>query len=66
MYGVEVSHTLISQVTEAIVDEVREWQQRPLDRLYPIIYLDCIVVKVHQDKWVIRKSVYLALGITTE
>ena len=66
MYGVNVSHSLISQVTEAIVDEVREWQQRPLDRLYPIIYLDCIVVKVHQDKRVIRKSVYLALGITTE
>ncbi len=66
LYGVEVSHTLISQVTEAVVDEVREWQARPLDSVYPIVYLDCIVVKIHQDKRVTTKSICLALGINTD
>jgi len=66
MYDVNVSHTLISQVTEAVIDEVQKWQVRPLDAVYPIIYLDCIVIKVHQDKRVVKKSVYLALGVNTE
>ena len=65
MYDVEVSHTLISKVTEAVQEQVIAWQNRPLDRLYPIMYLDCIVVKVHQDKRVVNKSVYVALGINT-
>jgi len=66
MYGVEVSHTLISQVTDSVLEEVESWQNRPLDSVYPIVYLDCIVIKVHQDKRVIKKAVYLALGINTE
>ena len=66
MYGVEVSHTLISQVTDSVLEEVENWQNRPLDSVYPIVYLDCIVIKVHQDKRVIKKAVYLALGVTTE
>lgn len=66
MYGVSVSHSLISQVTDAVLEEVEQWQNRPLDSVYPIVYLDCIVVKVHQEKRVIKKSVYLALGVTTE
>ena len=65
MYDVEVSHTLISKVTESVQEQVIAWQNRPLDRLYPIMYLDCIVVKVHEDKRVINKSVYVALGINT-
>lgn len=63
MYDADVSHTLISKVTEAVMDEVTAWQARPLDEVYPIIYLDCIVVKCHQDKRVINKSIYLALAI---
>lgn len=63
MYDAEVSHTLISKVTDAVIDEVIAWQSRPLDSVYPIIYLDCIVVKCHQDKRVINKSIYLALAI---
>jgi len=63
MYGAEVSHTLISRVTDAVIDEVHAWQESPLDALYPILYLDGIVVKVHQDKRVINKTIYLALGI---
>lgn len=66
MYGAEVSHTLVSRVTDAVIDEVVAWQNRPLDEIYPVVYLDCIVVKIHQDKRVIKKSIYLALGISTE
>ncbi len=66
MYGAEVSPTLISKVNDAVYDEVRTWQNRPLDRLFPILYLDGLVVKVHQDKRVIRKTVYVALGVNTE
>ncbi len=66
MYGAEVSPTLISKVTDAVYDEVRTWQNLPLDRLFPILYLDGLVVKVHQDKRVIRKTVYVALGVNTE
>lgn len=66
MYGTEVSHTLIANVTEAVMEEVEEWQNRPLDEIYPIVYLDCLVVKVRQDKRVINKSVYLAVGLNRE
>jgi transposase-like protein len=66
MYGAEVSHSLISKVTEAVIEEVVAWQARPLDEIYPILYLDCIVIKCHQDKRVINKAVYVALGINCE
>lgn len=66
MYGADVSHTLISRVTDAVMDEVNAWQTRPLDEVYPVLYLDCIVIKCHQEKRVINKSVYLALGINRE
>lgn len=63
MYGAEVSAGLISQVTNAVLEQVREWQSRPLDEVYPIVYFDCLVVKIRQDKRVIKKAIYLALGI---
>jgi len=63
MYGAEVSPTLISSVTDAVMDEVRTWQSRPLDALYPIVYLDCIHVKVRDNGTVRTKAVYLALGV---
>ena len=66
MYGAEVSPTLISKVTDAVQDQVQEWQKRNLDPLYPIVYLDCIVVKVRQNKQVINKAIYLALGVDLE
>lgn len=65
-YGAEISPTLVSRVTNAVIEQVIEWQSRPLDAVYPIVYLDCIVVKVRQDKRVINKSIFLALGINTE
>ena len=66
MYNADVSHTVISNVTESIIEEVKVWQNRPLESIYPIVYLDCIVVKVHQEGRVINKAVYLALGVTIE
>jgi len=66
MYDADVSPTLISKVTNAVIEQVIEWQSRPLDAVYPIVYLDCIVVKVRQDKRVINKSIYLALGINLD
>lgn len=65
-YGAEISPTLISRVTNAVIEQVTEWQSRPLDAVYPIVYLDCIVVKIRQDKQVINKSIFLALGINLE
>ncbi|BBI92125.1 IS256 family transposase [Serratia symbiotica] len=66
MYDADVSPTLISKVTDAVKEQVAEWQNRPLDALYPIVYLDCIVVKVRHSGSVINKAVFLALGINTE
>jgi len=66
MYDADVSATLISKVTDAVLEQVIEWQSRPLDAVYPIVYLDCIVVKVRKDKQVINKSVYLALGVNMD
>lgn len=66
MYGAEVSATLVSKVTEAVIDQMLEWQNRPLDPLYPVVYLDCIVVKVRQNKQIINKSIYIALGVDLE
>lgn len=66
MYDADVSPALISRVTDAVLERVLEWQSRPLDELYPIVYLDCIVLKIRQDKRVINKSIYLALGINLE
>ena len=63
MYGAEVSPSLISTVTDAVVDEVKAWQARPLDPVYPIVYLDCIHVKVREGA-VRVKAVYLAIGVT--
>ena len=63
MYGTEVSPTLISTVTDAVIEDAKAWQSRPLDALYPIVYLDCIHVKVRDAGSVRAKAVYLALGI---
>ena len=66
MYGVEVSPTLISQVTDAVSEEVRLWQNRPLDEVYPIVYLDAVRIKVKHNGQIIRKAVYLAIAVTMD
>lgn len=63
LYGADVSASLIPKVTDAVIDQVVEWQSRPLDAVYPILYLDCIALKIRQDKREISKAVYLALGV---
>lgn len=63
LYGAEISESLISRVTDNIMDEVRSWQNRPLEAVYTIVYFDALVVKVRQDKKIINKAVYVALGI---
>lgn len=64
LYGVQVSPDLISRATSAVLEDVKAWQGRPLDQVYPIVYLDALVVKVRDEGVVRNKSVYLALGVT--
>src|SRR6185312_3983774 len=66
IYGIEVSSGFISSVTDAILDDVKAWQCRALDKCYPIVYLDCLVIKVQENKQIINKAVYLALGVNAE
>ncbi len=66
LYEIEVSEALISSVTDAVLDDVRAWQGRPLDQVYPIVYFDCIVVKSRQEGKVSNKAVYLALAVTMD
>ncbi|MGI2299472.1 IS256 family transposase [Candidatus Cardinium hertigii] len=63
LYGAEVSESLISNITDSVIEDVKIWQNRPLESVYPIVFFDCFVVKVRQDKRIINKSVYVALGI---
>lgn len=63
LYGVDVSHTLISNVTEAVEAERKAWQNRSLDEIYPILYLDAIIIKVRHEGRVINKAIHLALGV---
>jgi len=66
LYGVEVSATLVSNVTNEVIDEVKAWQSRPLDKVYPIVYLDALMIKINEDKRVINKAFYLAVGINLD
>ena len=66
MYGADISAGLVSQVTNSVIEKVIEWQNRPLDPVYPIVYMDCIVLKIRQDKRVINKAIYLVLGVNLE
>jgi putative transposase len=66
MYQVEVSPALISNVTDAVIEEVRAWQTRPLDAIYPIVYLDALVVKMRAEGRVENRAVYVAIGITLD
>jgi transposase-like protein len=63
LYGVNVAHRVISRVTDVVLDEVHAWQSRPLEAVYPIVWLNGIMVKVHQGKQVIKKAVHVVLGV---
>ncbi len=66
IYGVEVTAGLISSVTDEVLDEVKTWQNRQLDEVYPIMYLDAIQFKVRDNGHVKNKAIYLAIGVTIE
>ncbi len=66
MYVVEVSPTLISNVTDEVIDVVKQWQNRPLNAVYPIVFLNCLVLKVRDNGRVINKSMYFALAVNMD
>jgi putative transposase len=66
IYGVKVGRDLISRVTDAVMDDVRDWAKRPLEDIYPIVFLDCMVIKVRDGGTVQRRALYLALGVTLD
>ena len=66
LYGVEVGRDLISRVTDAVMDDARAWATRPLEDVYPIVFLDCLVLKIREGGSVQRRACYIALGVTLE
>jgi putative transposase len=66
VYGVEVSPSLISEVTDAVMEEVKGWQMRPLEPLYPVLFLDALMVKMRHEGQVENRAVYVAIGIDLE
>src|SRR6202048_4360830 len=63
LYGTAVSPDLISKVTDAVLDEVRDWQNRPLDPVYPVVFFDALRVKIRDEGTVKNKAIYVALGL---
>jgi putative transposase len=66
IYGVKVGRDLISRVTDAVMEDVRSWQQRPLDDVYPVVFLDCLVLKIREGGTVQRRALDLALGVAVD
>jgi putative transposase len=66
LYGVDVGRDTISRVTDAVLEDVAAWRTRPLDRIYPIVYFDALLVKVREDRSVKNRACYLALGVTCD
>ena len=66
LYGINVSPSMISKITDKIIPEIREWQSRQLENVYPIVFMDAIHYSVRKDGVVVKKAVYLAIGIDKE
>ena len=66
IYGVELSPTMISNITDAVIDEMEEWQKRPLKEIYPIVFIDAVHFNVKQDNVIIKKAAYVILGVTCD
>ncbi|NDD14266.1 MAG: IS256 family transposase [Betaproteobacteria bacterium] len=66
MYDADVSAALISKVTDRVIEQITAWQSRPLDAMYPVVYLDCMVVKIRDGMRVMNKAIYLALGVNMD
>jgi len=66
LYGVEIARDTISRVTDAVLEDVAAWRTRPLDRVYPIVYFDCLMVKIREDRSVRSRACYLAVGVSVD
>lgn len=66
LYGIEMSAEMVSKITDKILPEIREWQARPLNPLYPFVFMDCIHYKVREDGRILSRAAYVVLGVTTE
>lgn len=66
LYGIEVSSTMVSNITNQILPEIREWQNRPLESVYPIVFIDAVHFSVRQDNQIVKKAAYIVLGVDTE
>lgn len=66
LYGIEVSSTMVSNITDQIIPEIKEWQERPLDEVYPFVFIDAVHFSVREDNRVVKKAAYIVLGINTE
>lgn len=66
LYGIEISATMVSNITDKIIPEIKEWQGRPLDSVYPIVFIDAVHFSVREDNRVAKKAAYIVLGINSE
>ena len=66
LYGIEVSATMVSNITDQIIPEIKEWQERPLDSVYPFVFIDAVHFSVREDNHVVKKAAYIVLGISLE
>ena len=66
LYGIEISAEMVSKITDKILPEIREWQSRPLNPVYPFVFMDCIHYKVREDGRILSRAAYVVLGVTTE
>lgn len=66
IYGTEVSKDFISNVTDSIITELESWQSRPLDEVYPIVYMDAIRIKSNDEGRIVNKAVHMAIGVTMD
>ena len=66
LYGIEVSATMVSNITDQIIPQIKEWQERPLDDVYPFIFIDAVHFSVREDNRVVKKAAYIVLGINSE
>ena len=66
LYGIEVSAMMVSNITDQIIPEIKEWQERPLDDIYPIVFIDAVLFSVREDNRVVKKAAYIVLGINKD
>lgn len=66
LYGIEISATMVSNITDQIIPEIKEWQERPLDEVYPFVFIDAVHFSVREDNRVVKKAAYIVLGVDTE